>query len=179
MLLGSVFVLCFAVLNRARGSKLFDLTTSTTVARIVSTGGMALLVLLASSDIKAGWAAWLGLFLWSVPEWGKYMGAACGNPINPEEKGFILSEWAVRWSGASNTRTQGFIGTAVRMALAAPCVAAVAWLTGGPVWPSLLAPTMALAYWLLGFRLDSGRAWKYGEYCAGGVLGFLLYLSIR
>lgn len=172
------FATAFAALNRARGSKLFDLTTSTTVARIVSTGLMAALVLAVSGNLAAGWAAWWGLYIWSVPEWGKYMGAACGNPVNPEEKGFILSEWAVKKSGARDTRLQGLIGTAVRMALAAPVVIAVARLTGGSVWPSLLTPLMALPYFLLGFVLDSGRAWKYGEYCAGAVIGVLLLLTV-
>lgn len=178
MLSGFLFATSFAFLNRARGSKLFDLTTSTTVSRLASTFAMAALVMLASGDWLAAAWAWASLFLWAVPEWGKYLGAACGNPINEAEKGFVPSEWVVGLLPLRNSRTRGLIGTAVRMSLAVPCGVGIAYLTGGPMWPALLAPAMALPYFGLGLVLDSGRAWKYGEYGAGAVLGLLVCMAI-
>ncbi|MBP3955382.1 hypothetical protein J8F10_08825 [Gemmata sp. G18] len=178
MLVGVLFTSAFAFLNRARGSKLFDQTTSTTVARLVSTFFMALLVLLVSVNWPAAAWAWVALFLWAVPEWGKYMGAACGNRIDSTEKGFILSEWVLACVAARDSRVRGLIGTAVRMALAAPCVAGVGFLTGGAVWPASLTPFMAVPYFWLSYFLDSGRSWKYGEYAAGALLGAALWLAI-
>lgn len=178
MIGGLAFSIAFACLNRARGSKLYDLTTSTTHARLAATMAMAALVLLASASWRAAVWAWAALFLWAVPEWGKYMGAACGNPISPVEPGFMLSEWAVKKSGVRGTRLKGLVGTAARMALAAPCAVAVALLTGGPLWPAVLTPFMALPYFALGYVTTPGPAWKHGEYCAGAILGVILYISI-
>lgn len=172
------FAICFSLLNRARGSKFFDLTTSTTFSRIISTNGMGLLVGLMTHSLGAALATWLLLFLWSIPEWGKYMGAAVGNPIDKNEKGFLLSEMAVTASKVVNTRIKGLIGTAVRMALAAPALVAVAIITDGAWWPGLLTPLMAAPYSILGLFIPAGPAWKYGEYCAGAILGVLLFLSV-
>ena len=181
MLTAGFFALAFAALNRARGSKLFDLTTSTQVARAASTFAMAVLAMLAAdpqtADLKAVllWT-WATLYLAMLPGWGEYVGFAIGVREGEPEKEFAPVDWLMRRLPIRNLRLWGGVAMGLRMALLAPCVIGLAYLTGGSYWWALATPLTGLVYvpcgWIFG-----AKGWGYGEYCAGAVIGVLLYCA--
>src|SRR5262245_52176304 len=83
-----IVALLFAFLNRARGSRLYGLTDSTALARLVSTHFMGViagtLALQQDPGNPAHMAAvtlwtWGTLMLWCTPAWDAYWSAAIGN----------------------------------------------------------------------------------------------------
>ena len=165
--------LSFAILNRARGTKLFDRASSTTVARLVSACAMALIAGMASGSFYL--ILWLipSLYLWMVLGWGKYVGAAIGQPINQYETEVRLIDWLMYKFPFTRGRLWGVISLSMRMSLAIPCVLGAALITGGnPLWV-LLVPFLSIPYLLAGLAEASG-AWALGEYASGFMLGFIL-----
>ena len=170
-----IIPIIFAILNRARGSKLFDHTKSTQVSRIVSTCGMALVVLAMTLNLSAFLWAWASLFFWSLPGWGKYAGAAIGAGLKDETE-FPPVDWAMRQITIRNPRIWGGVAMGLRMLLAAPCLIGLAYLCDGNYWPALLTPLMGLIYTPCGYIFGM-HGWKAGEYISGFVLGFYVVLS--
>lgn len=175
------FALAFAALNRARGSKLFNLTTSTQAARAVSTFAMAVLTMLAAdpqtADLKAVllWV-WVSLYFAMLPGWGEYVGFAIGVREGVPEKEFAPVDWLMRRLPIKHMRLWGGVAMGLRMALLTPCVIGLAYLTGGSWWWALATPLTGLVYVPCGL-LFGAKGWGYGEYCAGGVIGVLLYCA--
>lgn len=175
------FALAFAALNRARGSKLFDLTTSTQAARAASTFAMAVLTMLAadpvSSDLKAVllWT-WAALYLAMLPGWGEYVGFAIGVREGVPEREFAPVDWLMRHLPIKNMRLWGGLAMGMRMALVSPCVLGLAHLTGGSYWWAIATPLVGFTYLPCGL-IFGAKGWEYGEYCAGALIGVLLYCA--
>lgn len=121
----------FAIFNRARGSQLFGLTSSTTAGRLVSTLGMALATSCPmaadtwhdKAEILGG--CWLLLFFWSVWRWDAYWSAAIG-------------------SDPLHSRFWGVMAMTVRQSLILPFYAFVAGFNATP------HPFYALSFLLMG-----------------------------
>lgn len=169
--------LAFAILNRARGSKLYGLTTATQVSRIVSTHGMATLVLAITASHICTFYTWATLFLWALPGWGKYAGAAIGEGLNRAEKEFAPVDWLMERLPITSVRLWGAVAMGLRMLLVLPCTLGLAYLTDGSYWPSLLVPFMGLVYLPCGW-LFGASGWAAGEYAAGAVLGVIISASV-
>src|SRR4051812_18128668 len=77
-----VYLAFMAFCNRARGSKLFNHTDSTVVARVVATFGMAIAsALVLGHDLYVFLWTWAALMIWCSPAWDKYWEAATGGPV--------------------------------------------------------------------------------------------------
>jgi hypothetical protein len=182
MLSAILFSACFGVLNRARGSKLFEQTDSTTIGRLASAIVMGYLAMLASglTGQRAYWLlAWtsISIYLGMLPGWGKYVGAAIGANYDHEEKEMGLVDWIMERLPLEHGRIWGAVAMSVRMILLVPCVIGVAFITGGnPLW-GLLAPLMGWCYWITGYLFSEG-AWGKGEVLSGALLGLLIFLAI-
>ena len=174
-------MLLFAILDRARGSKLFDLITSTQVSRIVSTGLMATAVMGISGNIYT-LLAWPLLFGWSIAGWGVYQGTATGTRSNFTEKEFAPVDWLMSKisyfddiNRATVTdlecRLWGTIAMALRQMLLAPYIVAI-----GGTWQVVLIPLMALPYMAAGYLVKRDHI-MYAEYASGAVLGAICYLA--
>lgn len=171
-----LFISVFAFLNRARGSKLFEKTTSTQVARIVSAMGMGLLVMYFSVYPKTtGLIAFVGFFLWSLPAWGKYAGMAIGRDSSHEKETAWIDNILDRFT--LPFQLEGAIGLSLRMLYAAPVLFAISFVEVGNYWACLLTPFMGAVYYLTGL-IWKDKGWHYGEYAAGGILGYLTFLSL-
>lgn len=108
----------FAAMNRARGSQFYDLLGSTTEGRLLSTLVMALTAVLPVTGIghiahalEMVSAAWLLLYLWTVPGWDAYWGAAIG-------------------SGSTHSKLWGVGMMTLRMTTLLPYYALLAYLAG-------------------------------------------------
>lgn len=182
MLNAILFSACFGVLNRARGSKLFEQTDSTQIGRIVAAFGMAYLAMLASRLVGARANALLlwvfvSVYLGMLPGWGKYAGAAIGAQIDPEEREFLPVDWIMKRLPLEQGRIWGGMAMCLRLMLLMPCVIGVAFITGGnPLW-ALLTPLLGWCYWITGLVFDEG-AWGKGEILSGALLGLLIFLAI-
>lgn len=151
----------FSILNRARGTKLFGLTNSTTIGRLVATFGMAMAV--ALSDVPNALytlpVAWLTLFLWTLPAWDAYWSAEIGN--DPLHSKF--------W---------GLWHMALRMILAAPCILGLAYIEHGSYYWALGTPLLALPYLVFGL-FKTQYTVPCSEYTVGAMLGFLIMKAIN
>ena len=172
-----IFTAAFAVLNRARGSKLFEKTTSTQVARIVSAMGMAGLTLYFSQYPKlTGLIAFVGFFLWSLSGWGKYAGMTTGRDSRHESE-IKWIDWALDKLPTDNVRLLGGAGMALRCTYAAPVLFAISFIEVGAYWACLLTPLMGAVYYVTGL-IWNDKGWHYGEYVSGAILGYLTVLSL-
>lgn len=166
-----LFVTAFAILNRARGTRLFNKTSSTEIGRLVSMAGMTFLTLflLPQKDftlvtVSAG--GLLALFLcWCSFAWDAYWSAAIGNdPLH--------------------SRLWGLRAMTYRMALAAPVIILVALLAEKPVNAVFGAGflLMGLPYYIAGYA----RKWfpsvvvnpiAPAEFSVGAILGALIWMA--
>jgi hypothetical protein len=178
----TIFIaIVFAFLNRARGSKLFEKTTSTAVARLASTLAMAVVVTLMAGPHHSfrpilAWA-WASLFLALLFGWGKYAGAAVGSGRKDETE-FAPVDWLMQFLPIKNDRIWGAVAMGLRLSLLAPSLLGLAFLTDGAYWPALFTPLMGLGYLAGGYALGPGKGWMFGEYCTGAILGVLLCLTL-
>lgn len=138
----SIFCVLCAFMNRARGTKLFEMTRSTTIGRIVSMGGIAFVAHLYalmhgySLFISVGVFAWVwaSLMLWCVWGWDDLWSATIGD--QPDK-----------------SRLWGLAHLALRMIWGVPCIVGLALLAGHPfaaIW-ALGVPLLALPYYVWGF----------------------------
>lgn len=161
-----LFVFAFAVLNRARGSQLFGLTTSTVIGRLMSMGGMAVVTSLmlvpnTTRMVEVFAVAFGGLMLWATPAWDSYWSAEIGNdPSHSKLWGCLMMGW--------------------RQLLIVPTFAGEAFLIGHPeraVW----AATAGL-YWLPYFAFGAmvkPRAVEFSEYTIGALIGMTIYIIVH
>jgi hypothetical protein len=188
----------FALLNRARGTKLYGLTNSTVVGRLVATLGMGVLASLcvmpdSEMMLEVGVWTWLSLFLWAIPAWDNYWGAAIGSVFNPDEPAFAPVDWLLRvmpWfstvyaATASDLRRRLWGATAMglRQMLATPGLAHLAFIAGHPdrAWYAICPLAFGLFYLAAGYlKVLKQTSVAVAEYGIGAALGFLIVQSIN
>jgi hypothetical protein len=72
-------IFLFAILNRARGTKFFEMTTSTVKSRIFSTLLMASTIAFKGNNVILFPLCFIGLMFWCTFAWDEYWAAAIGN----------------------------------------------------------------------------------------------------
>lgn len=179
----------FALLNRARGNHLFEQTESTTVSRLLSTLGMALLIYLTAlfqgydiirATLMCLWAL-ATLMLWCIFAWDRYWEACLGGPVN-SQTGFVFVDWLMRFwplpTEDTALRLWGLLAMTLRQLLILPCLTGLAYLSGhSPVW-SLGTLLLGACYYVAGYAVSNGFAVMTAELCSGGLIGFLVSKSI-
>lgn len=170
----------FALLNRARGSKLFGLTTSTTVARIVSTVGMALLTYQSHPTLGVLLWSFASLFFWQVFGWGKYFAAIHGN-IDPKGGGMRWVDWLMDRLDlptftVEERKRWGTVAMGLRQTLLAPFVLGLAYLTDDPgmAWLAVFTPFLGIPYYLAG-KISQKYAGLIAELIIGALIGAIVY----
>ncbi len=160
-----IFCLFCGICNRARGSKLFGLTSSTEISRILSMLGIAIGTAILTFnknwshfDVVLFWA-FICLMLWCTPAWD--------------------SLWGQTITGSASNRLRGLAKLALRMSLAAPCMIGLAYLTGHieHVAYSVATSLLAVPYYIFGYLLPqyNGRyAVPAAELTAGAILGAII-----
>ena len=170
----------FALLNRARGSKLFGLTTSTTVARIVSTFGMALLTYWAYPKLSVLLWSFASLFFWQVFGWGKYFAAIHGN-IDPKGGGMKWVDWVMDRLDlpiftVEERKRWGTVAMGLRQTLLAPFIIGTAALTGNAsmAWLAVITPFLGIPYYI-GGKISQQFSVLIAELIIGAVIGAIVY----
>ncbi len=170
----------FALLNRARGSKLFGLTTSTTVARIVSTIGMACATYWEHRTLGVLLWSFASLFFWQVFGWGKYFAAIHGN-IDPNGGGLRWVDRVMGWLDPplhtlEQRKRWGTVAMGLRMTLLAPFIIGLAFLTGEPnrAWLAAFTPFLGIPYYL-GGKLSQKYSVLIAELIVGALIGLMVY----
>ncbi len=136
-----IFGILCAVLNRARGTKLYGYTESTTIGRIVGMGGIATLAHISMlmheygfviSTVASMWV-FAGLMLWCIPAWDDLWSAAIGN--DPK-----------------HSRLWGLYHLTLRMGYGMPCIIGLQVIIGNSssFW-ALGCYAMGLPYYFAGF----------------------------
>ncbi len=143
----------FGVLNRARGSHLFELTTSTELGRVVATGGMALLLGWHYSSFAILLWVWAALLLWCEPGWDKYWSEEIGH-------------------SATHDRLYGLMQMTARQLLILPCVLGIGAIAGWSWW-MLLVVLLGLPYYVFGY-VSERYAIPASEYAVGALLWLIL-----
>lgn len=159
------FIAAFAILNRARGTQLFNATSSTVIGRLVSTLGMSLLTAATASHEPILFATflawtWASLMLWCTPAWDAYWSAAIGHD-------------------PANSRLWGLTAMTLRMTLAVPSIVGLAYLSAQP-FHSIYASgilLMGLPYYLAGY-LNPKNPIGMAEPMVGAILGLLIFLTL-
>jgi hypothetical protein len=175
-----------AAMNRARGSSLYGLTTSTTISRLASMLGIALAVYLLAvfsghstftSTALLLWT-WAALMLWCIPAWDSLWGMAIGT-TTPLRASFAPVDWimSVLWpktptAGTFRARLWGLIAMSLRQTLAAPWVIGLACLAGHPekAWLAIFTPLLGVFYFAFGF-VSQTYAVMLAELAVGASLG--------
>lgn len=153
-------VIIFSILNRARGSQIFGLTDSTTMGRVVSSFGMAMIA--GFMDIRHAsyiycWS-WLTLFLWMLLGWDKYWSAEIGNdPVHSKGWGIANMLW--------------------RMALIIPYFVGLAYISGHSdrVWLAAGSLLFWAPYYIIG-SFSKPHVIPWSEYIIGAMIGSLTLL---
>lgn len=160
----ALFSTAFAILNRARGSKLFDFTDSTEIGRLVSTGVMSLmtaLLFLPQNEIviTAQIITWACLMLWCSFGWDKYWSATIGHDPH-------------------HSRLWGLGMLTLRMSIGAPAIIYPAVLSFHPenYWYALGVLTLGLPYYLWGYIYPRAPI-PAAEYTVGALLGLFIWLA--
>lgn len=160
-----IYAIAFAFLNRARGTRLFNMTGSTVIGRIVSTMSMALIVSLQSipstiNMVETFFAVFAGLMLWATPHWDSYWSAAIGNdPTHGRE-------WGVDMMG-------------LRGLLIMPTFIALAFLGHQEGWwIGMLGIFQGIPYLLAGIPKNKGYAIPIAEYSWGACMGLMFYFTV-
>lgn len=155
----------YALLNRARGTKLFNLVNSTVIGRLLSTMLMAVSASLAVIPETLlmlevfGWL-WASLMLWCTPAWDKYWSAAIGH--DPD-----------------HSRLWGLAMMTLRMTLGAPAIIGLAFIINKPLHAYYALGTlfMGLPYYVFGY-LRPQKPIDYSEPVVGAILGLMIVLTL-
>ncbi len=173
-------IAAFAILNRMRGSRIYDLTSSTTVGRLAACLGMAMCTAVLNSTMHQ-----VPVFLWSLASlmladifaWDNYWSAAVGNPTDIMKPAFAPVDWVMAKLPAMPLRLWGTVAMGLRMSLFGAYVAGLAVITDHPAnaFYGLFTLLFGVPY------LVSGYLWKQNpvassEYLVGGLLGTLTAL---
>jgi hypothetical protein len=167
------FCIIGAIANRARGSQLFGLVSSTVIGRLVSM--LVIAIGTALLTINGNWIrfdcvlvlTFATLMLWCTLAWDSLWGAAIGHDPN-------------------HSRLWGLMHLGLRMTLAAPCLIGLTYLTGhaGRI-ENLLAvmatPLLAVPYYIFGYAFPQQND-KYvvplSELTVGLLLSALICLTV-
>jgi hypothetical protein len=163
-IIGVLYALAFALLNRARGSRLFDLVDSTTEGRMAAMFFMALLTVIHYMPIAphAVYMAFLAdfvlLYFWCMWRWDAYWSAAIGSDI-------------------THSRLWGVLAMTARQGLILPFYAFVSWQSG---W---VAPWWGLSFLLMGVtytissKLSPGvSVIRNAEFANGAIMGLTVWM---
>lgn len=177
----TAYLFLMALLNRARGTRLFEHTSSTVIGRVVSMGGMVLVSWLAFPiGIYEVLVIWAGLMLWcSAGGWGKYFSAMHGK-YDPNEHEIAWIDWAgtyVEMTDECSNRLRGLFCMCLRGIYMYPIFIGLGLL--GHPWAFIIG----LGSLLQGFPYYWARYipnWdKYGIMAAelvwGAWIGMMLY----
>lgn len=154
------FIIAFAFLNRARGSRLYDLTSSTVFGRVLSMSGMALISTLAMGESVVSFTILLScLMLWATPAWDLYWSAQIGNEKDHKPA------WGNRMMF-------------YRQLLIIPFFIALAVISGHPgrIFWAATSLLYWLPYWL--FAFDKTKVIPRAEYTIGALIGFTAFVII-
>lgn len=182
-----LIILLFACLNRARGTQLFGLTTSTEAGRLVSMYGMAMLVaflafLSSETDTHALMTfivSFAGLLLWCTFGWDNYWSAAIGNPTDITKPTFAPVDWIMSKLPAMPLRLWGAIAMGLRQSLATPTIAAIACIAGHPEHAIYGLATLFFGFIYMATGYGPNRyAIPIAEPFVGATLGFLFTQAI-
>ncbi len=158
------YMAAFALLNRARGTRIFNLTSSTVAGRMVAMMGMAILTVIRHTpepeDVALALVIYfLLLMLWASPAWDEYWAAEIGTP--PHSK---------KWGVAMMT---------LRMSLILPFYAFIAlqdgWDNG---WMSMSWVLLSLTYLVSGFmyKHTNNTVIAAPELVNGAIIGATVWL---
>jgi hypothetical protein len=146
MLTGAILVVAYALLNRARGNGLFEMTASTLASRAVAlslmAGTSAYACSCTDSESVAIYAIVIsGMIFWCVWGWGKYCSAYHGRDNSKEQEiwwidrlGYLF--WPPSISTATN-RVRGTFCMALRGMYLYPMFIAFSAMQGS-TWPLLV-----------------------------------------
>lgn len=174
-----ILIALMAGLNRARGSKLFGYTNSTTIGRITSTLGMAVASQFMGYAIMESLIIWAGLFLWSIPGEGKYFSAFMGNyDGNEHEIKWIdeLGDTLVSGIDERSNRLRGALCMCLRGSYMYPLFVAIG-LLGHPMalLIGLSCLLQGVPYWFAKYPKDMGlNPVLYAELTWGACIGLML-----
>ena len=177
------FMIAFAFLNRARGTRLYNLTNSTVSGRMVSMGCMALLTSLlfvgnALNFCLAFTGVFISLMLWCSFGWDNYWSAAIGNTTDITKKICAPVDWIMAKLPAMPLRLWGTIAMTLRMTFAMPAIIGVAFLSGNIDHVIYGAGSLlfGLPYFISGAIYPKNPI-GMAEYCVGALLGAFILLA--
>jgi hypothetical protein len=187
-LFAALRIVLIALLNRARGSKLSGLTTSTVLGRVVCTLAMAISAACAITATFKSCVLWLwfSLMIWCTPAWDNYWSAAIGNLTDVNKKSFAPVDWLMKkipyfslLYAAAGTNRQlrlwGLAAMTLRQLLVVPAVAGYAIMIGRPERAiyAVAALLMGLPYYACGYLCKKNPI-AYSELSSGFILGAML-----
>jgi hypothetical protein len=185
MILDLLTILNSAFLNRCRGSRLYNLTTSTVVGRIVSALGMGINAsfdhfrdLTQMLEIQA-WS-FVSLMLWSTFAWDKYWSAAIGNRPDMTKAAFAPVDWVmvklrIPFASDFQLRLWGLCAITLRLSIYALCVVGLAFIEGRPehAWYGVGSLLLGLPYYVWGY-IKKDFAVEYAEYTVGALMRIII-----
>lgn len=179
-------VIVFALLNRARGSRLYGLTDSTLAGRLIATGLMAAVTAWASGGPSAPVLAWTwaSLMLWCSFGWGRYFVAATGGPIADERESrwvdWVMDRLRLPTDTPLRRRIWGSVAMGLRQSFLTPSLVGLAILSGHPdrAGFALLTPLLGLCYLPAGFARPRDPI-PVAELALGAALGLLILGTVR
>lgn len=181
-------IIVFALLNRARGSRLFDETNSTTISRALSMWVMAIiaggLARIYGGSIKiegfAIFTSWTLLMLWCSFAWDNYWSAAIGNPTDITKKAFAPVDWIMGKLPPMPLRLWGTVAMGLRQMLLAPFLIFLAVSVGNVNMLALCAAPIlfGVPYLIAGFLPKQIPPIAFAELVVGGCIGLLVALLL-
>lgn len=178
-----VFAAWFGFWNCARGRKLFGLTDSTAIGRIISTCMMAALpamMLLPDVDsmtLMWGWI-WLMLMVWCTPAWDNYWSVTIGDRLPPvtcfAPVDWLMSEFP--WDRFKG-RIWGLVALTLRMMLILPAfVGEMIYLGHYNRWEWLLCSLlMGIPYYISGYVSPRKYVIAAAEIGTGAIIGIMAF----
>lgn len=184
MLIKTLTAICGGFWNCARGRKLFNLTTSTEIGRLVSMTMIALAgaTLVLPATLPAAcvfiWSI-LALMLWCSPAWDAYWSVTIGQS-KPPVKCFAPVDYimAIPPFNKLQGRLWGLVAFTLRMQLILPLFIGNMWILHhfGRIEYLPLAAALALPYYVLGYLIRVQYVIPASEFCTGMIIGLTLAL---
>lgn len=173
-------LLAIAILNYARGTRLFGLTSSTSISRIVVSFAMAIVSYIMGYDILDIPIILAGIYVWSVPGWGKYFSSFMGN-YNKDDReiGWIdyIGDNLIIATDEKSNRVRGLVCMCLRGIYMYPLFIAL-YLSGHPMAPifGMGCLLQGIPYWLAKYAKDAGKnPLSYAEPIWGYFMGLMLW----
>lgn len=177
------FSLWFGFWNCARGRKLFGLTDSTEIGRMVAMMMMALAVSVISMLLPEAMAvlfvwSFLTLLLWCSPGWDAYWSVTIGQSA-PPVKAFAPVDYLMALPPFNKLkgRLWGLVAFTLRMQLILPYYAGCMWYLGHDdrLIYLPLTLTLALPYYILGLLIPVRYVIPAAEIGTGIIIGALSF----